>query len=141
MFIDEVIDRNGPIYFRCHVDETLQQPALEIPDWMFDSAWSTVCVVDAPVVTCQALRNLKLLLAAASNPDPMVKDAQGFKGGADATDTEFETISIEAVPSNNSDSPVGNDAIRGEAKDDPVTVTIVPSALGESTQPAEGSQP
>jgi hypothetical protein len=38
VFIFKVIDRNGPVYFRRHVDETLHQPALEIPDWMFDSA-------------------------------------------------------------------------------------------------------
>jgi hypothetical protein len=92
---------------------------------MFDSGWRRVCPVDTPVVGWQALRNLKLLLAA-SNHDPIVKDAEGLKGGADATDTESKTISIGAVPSNSSDSPVGNDVIGGKAKDDPVTVTIVP---------------
>jgi len=140
VFVDEMIERNGPVYYRCHVDETLDQAALELPDWMFDSLWSTECLVEAPIVEWQALRSLKLLLAA-SNHDPMVKEAEGFKGGADATDTDFKTISIGAVPSNDSDSPVGNDAIGGEAKDDPVTVTIVSSALGESTQPSEGGQP
>jgi hypothetical protein len=140
VFIDDVIERNGAVYFRCHIDETLDQAALEIPDWMFDSLWRRVCSVDTPVVGWQALRNLKLLLAA-SNHDPIVKDAEGLKGGADATDTESKTISIGAVSSDNSDSPVGNDAIGGKAKDDPVTVTIVPSALGESMQPPEGGQP
>jgi hypothetical protein len=30
-FIDELIDSNGPVYFRCHVEATLQQAALEYP--------------------------------------------------------------------------------------------------------------
>jgi hypothetical protein len=116
VFIDEVIDRNGLVYFRCRVDETLHQPALEIPDWMFDSAWSTVCLIDSPIVGWEALRSLKLVLAAASSHDPVVKEAQGFEGGTDATDTESKTISIGTVPSINSDSPVGNNAIGVEAK-------------------------
>jgi len=132
-----VIDRNGPVCFRCHVDETLHQAALEIPDWMFDSVWSTVSLVDSPIVGWEALRSLKLLLAAASNDDPLVKEAQSFEGGTDATDTESKTTPIGAVPSTNSDSPVGNNAIGDEAKDDPVIVTIVPPALGESTRPPE----
>jgi len=141
VFIDDMVDRNGPVFFRCHVDETLHQPALEILDWMFDSAWSTVCLVEAPIVVCDALRNLKVLLASGSNHDPMVKDAQSFEGGTDATDTESTAISIGTVLSIHSDPPVDSNAIRGEAENDPVTVPIVPPALGESTRPSEGGQP
>ena len=109
---------------------------------MFDSTWETVCRVDTPIVGCGALRSLKLLLAAASNHDPTVKEARGFEGGPDATDAESKTISIGAVPSINSDSPVGNYAIGVEAKDDPVTVTIVPPVLGKPTRPPEhGGRP
>jgi len=126
VFIDDMIDRNGPVYFRCRVDETLHQPALEIPDWMFDSAWSAVGSVDAPIVGWQARRSLKLLLAAASNDDPVMNEAQGFEGGTDATDTESKAISIGTIPSINSDPPVDSNAIGVEAKNDPVTVTIVP---------------
>jgi hypothetical protein len=88
-----------------------------------------------------ALRNLKVLLASASNHDPMVKEAQRFEGGTDATDTESTAISIGTVLSIHSDSPVGSNAIRGETEDDPVTSPIVPPALGESTRPPEGGQP
>ena len=109
---------------------------------MFDSAWSTVYPVDAPTVGWEALRSLKVLLASASNHDPVVKEAQGFEGGADATDTESKTISIGIVPAINADPAMGSNAIGGEAKDDPVTVTIVPPALGKPTRPPEqGGRP
>lgn len=107
VFIETVIDKNGPIYFRCHVDETLHQAAVEIPEWMFDSPWSRVCAVERPIVGWQALRNLKLLLASASNNDPVAKEAEGFEGGPDATDAESKTTSIGIVPSIHSDSAMG----------------------------------
>jgi hypothetical protein len=137
VFIEERVEKNGRVVFRCYVEETRQWSALEIPDWMFDSACSTLHEVDAPLVGCQALRNLKVLLAGASSHDPIVSEAQRFEGGADATDTESKTISIGIIPSITSDSPLDRTAIGGEAKDDPVTVTIVSSALGETTRPPE----
>jgi hypothetical protein len=101
-----------------------------------------VCPVDAPAVGYEALRSLKVLLATASNHDRVVREAQGFEGGTDANDTESKTISIRTVPSINSDPPVGSNTIGVEAKGDPVTVTIVPPALGESTRPPEqGGRP
>ena len=120
--------------FRCHVEETAHGSALEIPEWMFDSSCRTMCPVDAPVVSCQALRSLKELLAGASRHDPMVKEAQRFEGGADATDTESKTISIGIIPSINTDSGVGSNAPGGKAKDDPAAITIVTPALGKPTQ-------
>jgi len=72
VFIDETIHRNGRVYFRCHADETLNQRAVEIPDWMFESTCSTIGAAATPVVSCDALRNLKALLASASGHDPVV---------------------------------------------------------------------
>jgi hypothetical protein len=142
VFIDERVEKNGRVLFRCRVEETRQWCGLEIPDWMFDSACGTVCPVDAPAVGYEALRSLKVLLTTASNHDPIVKEAQGFEGGTDANDTESKTISIRTVPSINSDPPMGSNTIGVEAKGDPVTVTIVPPALGESTRPPEqGGRP
>jgi DNA invertase Pin-like site-specific DNA recombinase len=141
VFIDERVEKNGRVLFRCRVEETRQWCGLEIPDWMFDSACGTVCPVDAPAVGYEALRSLKVQLATASNHDPIVKEAQGFEGGTDANDTESKTNSIRTVPSINSDPPVGSNTIGVEAKGDPVTVTIVPPALGESTRPPELRRP
>jgi hypothetical protein len=137
VFIDERVDKNGRVRFRCHVEETRQWSALEIPDWMFDSACSTMCLVDTPSVACEALWRLKVLLAGASNHDPTVKEAQRFEGGVDATDTESKTTAVGIVPSVNSDPSVDNSPIGGEAKDHPVTVTIVAPTLGEPTRHRE----
>jgi hypothetical protein len=112
VFIDERVEKNGRVMFRCHVEETRQLCALEVPDWMFDSACSTVCPVNVPAVGYEALRSLKVLLATASNHDPIVKEAQGFEGGTDANDTESKTISIRTVPSINSDPVVRKNQIR-----------------------------
>jgi hypothetical protein len=81
VFIDGGVEKNGRVIFRCHVEETQQWRALEIPDWMFGSVCSTMCVVDTPRVTCEALRKVKVLLAGASNHDPAVKEGQRFEGG------------------------------------------------------------
>jgi hypothetical protein len=61
----------------------------------------------APTVACEALRKLKVLLAGASNHDPIVKEAQRFEGGVDETDTEPETIAVRIVPTVNSHPSVG----------------------------------
>jgi len=142
VFSDERVEKKGRVVFRCCVEETQQWSALEIPDWMLDSACSTMCLIDAPIVGCESLRSLKVLLAGASNHDPAVKEAQRFEGGVDATETKSKTIAIGIVPSVNSDPSVDSSPIGGEAKDHPVTVTTVAPALGEPTRPREqGGRP
>src|SRR5215813_3080614 len=58
VFIDDVIDRNGCVYFRCHVEETVHLRGLEIPDWMLQETCSTTGLVETPVVNCSALRGV-----------------------------------------------------------------------------------
>jgi hypothetical protein len=147
VFIDEGVEKNGRIIFRCHVEETQQWRALEIPDWMFGSVCNTMCVVDTPTVACEALRKLKALLAGASNHDPTVKEAQRFEfwafkspctqGGVDETDTESKTIAVRIVSTVNSHPSVDSSSIGGEAKNHPVTVPIDATTLGEPTRPRE----
>ena len=102
---------------------------------MFDAGCNRMLLVDKPLVTCEAVSKLKVLLAGASNDDPIVKEAQRFEGGVDATDTKSKTIAIGIVPSVNSDPSVDSSPIGGEAKDHPVTVTTVAPALGKPTRP------
>ena len=90
---------------------------------------------DPPTVVCEALWKLKVLLATASNHDPTVKEAQRIEGGVDATDTKTKTIAVGIVSSVNSDPSVDSSSIGGEAKDHPVTVTIVAPTLGEPMRP------
>ena len=92
-------------------------------------------LVDKPLVTCEALSRLKVLLAGASNDDPTVKEAQRFEGGVDASDTESKTTTVGIVPSVNSDPSLDSNPIGGETKDHPVTVTIVTATLAEPTRP------
>ena len=58
---------------------------------MFDAGCNRMLLVDKPVVTCEAVSKLKVLLAGASNDDPIVKEAQRFEGGVDASETKFKT--------------------------------------------------
>src|SRR5262249_27096580 len=71
--VDETIEKNGRVFFRCHVEETLRQRALDIPSWMFDSACRNMFTFGIPAVNCEALRTVKLLLSA-SRDDPTVKE-------------------------------------------------------------------
>jgi hypothetical protein len=137
VFIDTLIDKNGPVYFRCHVDETLQQAALEIHDWMFDSGVEHGVRSGKAIVGWQALRNLKVLLASASNNDQMVKEAHGLEGGPDATDAEPKRVSIGTVPPIHSDSSMDSDAIGLAAKHNSAAVTIVSPVLRKPTRSRE----
>ena len=66
---------------------------------MFDAGCNRMLLVDKPVVTCEAVSKLKVLLAGASNDDPIVKEAQRFEGGVDASETKFKTTTVGIVPS------------------------------------------
>ncbi len=93
MSVDETIEKNGRVLFRCHVEETLHERALEIPAWMFDSACRTMSSAEIPTVNCETLRNVKALLSA-SHHDPTVKEAQRLEGGTDAKETEPQIDSV-----------------------------------------------
>jgi len=84
VFIDDVIDRNGRVYFRCHVEETVHLRALEIPDWMLQETCSTTGLVETPVVNCSALCNLKALV-------------DGWEGRALARESVGTSLAISGV--------------------------------------------
>jgi len=141
VIIDDVIDRNGRIYFRCHVDETLHLRALEIPDWMLQETCSTIGVVETPVVNCSALRNLKALLEGASSHDLGLKEAQCFEGGADATDRPSKAVSMPTISATNRDTDVCNNATGGKAEDDRTHVTSATPTLGTTMRkPGQGGR-
>jgi hypothetical protein len=138
--VDETIEKNGRILFRCHVEETLHERALEIPAWMFDSACRTMYAAEIPAVNCETLRNVKALLSA-SHPDPTVKEAQRVKGGADAKETESKIDTDRTVSSDTENPHVGSNAPEGATHDDRVDVANAAPALGKGTQRSSGGQP
>jgi hypothetical protein len=138
--VDETIEKNGHVFFRCHVEETLHHRALEIPAWMFDSACRTMLPVDIPTVNWDALRNLKVLLSASSH-DPIVKEAQRFEGGADAKETDSKIDPDGTVSSDNENPHVGSNALESATNDDRVDVAIAAPALGKRLQRTPGGQP
>jgi hypothetical protein len=141
VFIDDVIDRNGRIYFRCHVEETLNHRGLEIPDWMLQDACSTTGIVETPVVTCGALRDLKALVDNASSHDPGLTDAQCLEGGADATGTGCEAVSTPTVSGSHTDTIICNDAAGVKADNDRAHVASAPPTLGAAMRkPGEGGR-
>jgi hypothetical protein len=141
VFIDDVIDRNGRVYFRCHVEETLHHRALEIPDWMLQETCGTISIVETPVVNCSALRNLKALLDGASSHDLGLTEAQCFEGGADATDRRSKAVSMPPVSATNTDTDVCNDPTGGKAEDDRTHVAFAPPTLGTAMRkPGQGER-
>jgi hypothetical protein len=137
--VDETIEKNGLVLFRCHVEETLHERALEIPAWMFDSACRTMSPDDIPAVNCEALRNVKALVSA-SRHDPTVKEAQRL-GGADAKETESQIDTDGTVSSDTETFHVGSNALEGTTNNDRVDVAIVAPALGKKAHRSSGGQP
>src|SRR5262249_42450311 len=138
VFIDDRIDRNGPVYLRGHVDETLHERALEIPEWMFDTTWRATGIVETPVVSCDALGNLQVLLARASSHDRTLKEAQCFEGGADASNTGFKNVPTEAISATSTDTHFEDNAPGGAAEDDRPTDAIASPTLGKTPRSASG---
>ena len=99
-----VVTRGTARIFRCRPDDDSR--ALEIPQWMFEAAaCSRTRQVRAPIVTCQALRELgKLLDAASAVPSSAVLQDEhpipNVKGGAHAIEdqTAFDRSAV-VVPS------------------------------------------
>jgi hypothetical protein len=141
VFIDDVIDRNGSVYFRCHVEETLHHRALEIPEWMLQETCGATGLVETPVVNGSALGNLKALLDGASSHDLGLTEAQCFEGGADATDTGSKAVSMPTVSATNRDTDVCNDATGSKAEDDRAHVAFAPPTLGTAMRkPGQGGR-
>jgi len=130
--IDERVEKNGHVSYRCHVEETIHKSPLEIPDWMFDAAYSRMCRADKAAVCWQALGKLKELLASASRTDQVIEEAQRLEGGADAKDTGSKTRSVGIVSSVSQEAHVGRVACGGKAKDDKVAVAIAAPSLGKA---------
>ena len=130
--VDETIEKNGRVLFRCHLEESLHDRALEIPAWMFDSACRAMSLGDVPAVNCEALHELRVLLGASSH-DSIVKEAQRFEGGADAKETGSKINTDGTISSENENSHVGSNAPKGATNDDQLDVAITAPALGQST--------
>lgn len=64
--IYQVVDRNGQVWMRCGDDQVEGLRRLEVPQWMFESAaCGALRMAGTPVVDCEALLDLKALLASA----------------------------------------------------------------------------
>ena len=62
--IYQVVDRSGHVVMRCGDDQAARPRRLEVPQWMFDAATClTLQMVSTPIVECEALLELKSLLA------------------------------------------------------------------------------
>jgi hypothetical protein len=138
--VDETIEKNGGVLFRCHVEETLHERGLEIPAWMFDSACRSMSAAEIPTVNGETLRNVKALLSA-SHHDPTVKEAQRLEERADAKETESQIDTDGTVLSETENPHVGSNAPEGATNGDRIDVAIAAPALGKRTQRASGGQP
>jgi hypothetical protein len=141
VFIDASIERNGRLFFYCHVEETLTKSAVEIPAWMFDSSWEQIRLRDlndTPAVGCEALKNLKSVLATASSGDHLVKEAQRWEGGADAKTAKSTTISARIVSTANPDTDLAHHGSGSKGANDASTVSFA-SPLLETSKETDSS--
>ena len=97
---------------------------------MLQETCSTTGIVETPVVTYSALRDLKALLGGASSHDPGLTDAQCFEGGADATRTGSQALSTRTVSATHTDTAICNDAAGVKAEDNRAHVASAPPTLG-----------
>jgi hypothetical protein len=88
VWIHRAFIKAGQAVYRCSLEQNLEGPLLEIPQWMLDSGdCCRVHGAENPAVDCAALQDLKLLLQRArSHARDLVVQAQhpSAPGGADA---------------------------------------------------------
>jgi len=135
VFIDASIERNGRLFFYCHVEETLGKRTVEIPAWMFDSSWEQIRLRDlndTPAVGCEALKNLKLLLATSSSGGHLLREAQRLEGGADAKTAKSTTISAGVVSTANPDTDLAHHGSGSEGANDASAVSLASPLLETS---------
>ena len=90
--VETVRVRNGPVMFRCRIDDDRGFPILEIPQWMFDARLCCGMELESGIaVGWEALRDLRTLLAEAQQPS-------WIPGGADAEAVETARKSARSVP-------------------------------------------
>ena len=82
MRIFNTVEKNGEIALRCALNPLETARVSEVPLWMFDpGACCRVTSAISPVVTCEALRELKRLLAdtsLAAQADMVQAEAPSF---------------------------------------------------------------
>ncbi len=100
--VHESLVRRGNAVSRCSVDQARFLSRLEVPQWMFDRVCCrSMYQAERPVVSCEALLELKSLLTIADGDEAVLEDQHHFpneEGDADAKGTELSTCrSIEPV--------------------------------------------
>jgi hypothetical protein len=115
--------KNEGEVLRCSLEAMEQARPIEVPQWMFDpAACCRMHLVTSPAVNCEALLELKRLLArATAGCNKAVLQAQHHSlanpGGADATHAEPAAgDSIQLVSSSSEDVAVVAVAIRSAAE-------------------------
>jgi len=93
VWIYQIVDRNGQVSMRCGDDQVEGLRRLEVPQWMFESAaCGALRMAGTPVVDCEALLDLKALLASAVERGSAVEQAEHLSlpctEGANAQVTE-----------------------------------------------------
>jgi len=135
VWIHRAFVKAGQAVYRCSLEQDLEGPLLEIPQWMLDSgACCRVHGAENPAVDCAALQDLKLLLHRGRSPArDLVVQAQhpSAPGGADARITEStEGSSKRIVSPTPAESGLAKAAARNQTTDRGTT-----GATAAPTQP------
>jgi hypothetical protein len=113
---------------------------LEVPEWMFEAEAGCIQLAKTPVVECEALRDLKVLLQGHQSQSGLgsVVEVQHQSlqpsGGADAEPTEPSRVySTETVPAIQvQESSISKSASRDSTKDGENVGTTIASTFGKS---------
>jgi hypothetical protein len=141
VWIHRAFVKAGQAVYRCSLEQNLEGPLLEIPQWMLDSG---VCCrihsAENAAVDCAALQDLKLLLHRARSPSRnLVIQAQhpSSPGGADAKITEsIEGFANRLVSPTPAESGLAKATARNQTTDRGTT-----GAIAAPTQPKNSDRP
>ena len=135
VWIYQSLKKHGVGILRCRTEQDQKVSLLELPEWMFDTAAGEIQLAKTAVVSCEALRDLRVVLQqhqSLARRDGVIESQHQSlqsRGGADVQATEPPGAdSTETIPPKAQEPPVG-ESTGGNSTEDrkAVSTAILPT--------------
>jgi hypothetical protein len=141
VWIYQSLKKQGVGILRCRTDQDEKVSLLELPEWMFDTAAGEIQLAKTAAVSCEALRDLKVVLqqhqSLARRDGVIESQHQSLQtsGGADAQATEpTQADSADTIPPKAQEPPVGESASGNSTEDRKAVSTAIEPTFRKSAR-------
>jgi hypothetical protein len=141
VWVYQSLKKHGVGILRCRTEQDQRGSLLELPEWMFDTAAGEIQLAKTAVVSCEALRDLKVVLqqhqSLARRDSVIESQHQSLQssGGADVQATEPAPVySTETIPPETQEPSVGESASGNSTEDRKAVSTAIEPTFRKSAR-------